>query len=269
MNPSLTDRFETTDGSTPHAAGITNEHSASNRIAAFNILRGGDVFDTESGSQQRPDKESVTNWVRSHIVFKTNGVPKEICQRIAQDMIAQLGFNKNLVRRLQHSKLIQIDLIPPNQPMGKFGFPKQISPHISGFFWNHPSWAKARIAFRAELIGQDPALVVHEMAHAIHYLAFTQEERSLIYDFLRPAFGHRQAMDEVFAIYSEREFIQEFSPEEKEVQGIYGFTRTQWSENHVFTRFIRKLYFPTKPLAGPRLTRERPPAPTGLKLPTP
>ena len=266
VNSFLTDRFETLDGSTPHASDPGPDISSIARLSAFNVLREGDLFDGDGLSHQADAKKEATQWVRSNIVFKTNGAPRERCQLIARDLISQVRFNPGLVKRLAKAKHIQIDLIPKGHSMANYGFPRQIAPGISGLFWNHPQWDKARIAFREELLGEDPVLVVHEMAHAIHYLAFSKEERDLIYNFLRPTFGHRQAMDEVFAIYSEREFIEEFSIDEKAVSGIYGFTRSQWSENHVFTRFIRKLYFPHKPLAGPQLKLDRPVEP-GLKLP--
>lgn len=60
-------------------------------------------------------------------------------------------------------------------------------------------------------------------------------------------------MDEVFAIYSEREFLETFSPDGKRAPGVYGFTRRQWHEDHLFTRFVRKLYWPHKSLAGPSM----------------
>jgi hypothetical protein len=123
----------------------------------------------------------------------------------------------------------------------------------AGVFWDHPTWSAARIAYRADELQGDTALVVHEMAHAIHYLAFTREERDAIYAVLRPTFGSRAAMDEVFAIYSEREFLSEFDAGARRAPGVYGAIRRQWSEDHVFTRFVRKLYFPYKPLAGPRV----------------
>ena len=34
--------------------------------------------------------------------------------------------------------------------------------------------------------------------------------------------------------------------------GVYGLARRRWDENHLLTRFVRNLYFPYKPLAGPR-----------------
>ena len=63
-------------------------------------------------------------------------------------------------------------------------------------------------------------------------------------------------MDEVFAIYSEREFCEDYSEAERRAPGIYGITRRQWNEDHLFTRFVRKLYFPHKRLAG-REAKER------------
>jgi hypothetical protein len=158
-----------------------------------------------------------------------------------------------LVERLMAAKPIRVDLIPPGLPMWKMGYPKSVGPQVSGLYWDQAQWPEARIALKAERLDGEPALVVHEFAHAIHYLAFTQHERESIYRLLRPSFGSRSAMDEVFAIYSEREFLDGFADSEKRAPGVYGFTRRQWDENHVFTRFVRKLYAPHKALAGPQM----------------
>jgi hypothetical protein len=61
------------------------------------------------------------------------------------------------------------------------------------------------------------------------------------------------AVDEAFAIYSEREFVEEFTDHDKRAPGVYGFARQRWSEDHLFTRFVRNLYFPHRPLAGPKM----------------
>jgi len=123
----------------------------------------------------------------------------------------------------------------------------------AGVFWNHPKWQRARIALRSEHLHEDPALVFHEMGHAVHYLGFSAAERDDIYAVLRPTFGSRAAMDEVFAIYGERELAGAYRPSDRRAPGVYGFARRQWSEDHLFTRFVRKLYFPRKPSAGPQI----------------
>lgn len=96
----------------------------------------------------------------------------------------------------------------------------------------------------------------HELAHAVFSLAFTKKEQDLVHAALRPVFGDRATMDEAFAIYSEHELAGGWGDLEKRAPGVYGFARRQWSEDHAFTRFVRKLWFPAKPLAGPRPTIE-------------
>jgi hypothetical protein len=264
----LQNRLETLDGSTPHASVLSDKAGAQLTLAAFEILKGGDVFDSSGASAPAIAKEQAERWTKSHLKWKLHGASSQLRELVVRDILQQIGFNPGLVARLEAAKPIQIELIPPDEEMARAGLPPQISPGITGLYWDRPRWPCARIILRQEQLGVDPVLVVHEMAHAIHYLAFTANERALIYQLLQATFGSRQAMDEVFAIYSEREFVDEFSIEEKAVRGVYGFTRRQWSENHVFTRFVRKLYFPHKPLAGPKLFSAARPS-SGLKLPPP
>ena len=106
------------------------------------------------------------------------------------------------------------------------------------------------MALRQDRLDDLAHLVFHEMAHAVHYLAFTADERDRIYRVLLPTYRSRAAADEVFAIYSEREFLPEFEERERHAPGVYGMARQRWDERHVFTRFVRKLYHPHKPLAG-------------------
>ena len=266
MHSFLTDRFETLDGSTPHPEMLSNALSSQAHLSAFSILRGGDAFDSSAGAAPKDARKSALDWLREKVTFQLNATPNELKELISTNIVDQIRYNPGLVLRLRHAKGIEIDVIPSGESMIPYGFPAQITPEISGIFWNHPTWEQARIGFRQEFLHSERTLVFHEMAHAIHYLAFTSEERKLIYQFLQRSFGSNQAMDEVFAIYSEREFIDKFSHKDKSVRGIYGITRSKWSENHVFTRFIRKLYFPHKPLAGPKLIKNLPKS-NHLKLP--
>lgn len=247
----LRDRFETTDGSRPHAS-VLSEANA-NTLTAFAILAGGDAFESLRGRPPPEGAERARAFIEARVEIEAHSAGAEQIELVRKEISQQLSGNLFLVERLMRAKPLRIDLAPPKQRLSSLGYPKAVARHATGIFWDHPEWDRARIAFRQEELGQDVALVVHEMAHAIHYLAFTQKERELIYRVLRPTFGSPAAMDEAFAIYSEREFLETFSPEELRASGVYGFTRRQWSEGHLFTRFVRKLYFPYKPLAGPKM----------------
>lgn len=48
----------------------------------------------------------------------------------------------------------------------------------------------------------------------------------------------------------EREFVTGVSAHDLRAPGVYGMARQRWNEEHLFTRFVRNLYFPYKPLAG-------------------
>jgi hypothetical protein len=67
-----------------------------------------------------------------------------------------------------------------------------------------------------------------------------------------PTYRSKAWVDEVFAIYSEREFLPSFTEREGHAPGVYGLARQRWDERHVFTRFVRNLYHPHKPLAASR-----------------
>ena len=256
-DPRYADRFEQhrahlTDGARPEAVPLGDEDGKALPLGAFTILHGGDVFDTarSAPSDGRPRAEAFFD---QQVTLAVHGASEKHVARVRQDIITQLSGNPQLSRRMQCAKALRIDLVPDGQPMSALGYPKGVSRQAAGLFWDRPQWESARIALRQDHLDEDAALVSHEMAHAIHHLGFTKSERELIYDLLRPTFGSRRAIDEVFAIYSEREFIDRYTREEQRAPGVYGFTRRQWSEDHLFTRFVRKLYFPSQAAAGPKM----------------
>ena len=242
----LRDTFETTDGSRPNASALNEATARHFPLDALAILRTGDAFE----GKKRAPADDFTNafaYIKSHIKINRPfslkaRVPKAHEERVKSDIVKQLSQNPRLLERMKKARGITIDLVSHKKSIADFGYPSQISKHAAGLFWDHPSWPRARIALREQYLEQDDTLVFHEMAHAIHYLAFTKKERAIIYDHLRAAFGSRAAMDEVFAIYTEREFGEAFDDKAKAAPGIYGFTRQEWDENHVFSRFIAKLY---------------------------
>jgi hypothetical protein len=247
----LPDRFETLDGSTPEAVPLDSEAGRRLPLTAFALLKGGDVFEDLGGTAPPEGLSLAKAWVKEKVVLHAHGAEKAEEKYVRAQLARQLAGNPELTARMQAGRSFSVDLIPPGEPMSRFGYPKAVSPQTLGLFWDHPSWERGRMALRREHLHQDPTLVVHEMAHAIHYLAFTKEERDTIYRLLLPRFRTQSAVDEVFAIYSERELGGDFSEADVRAPGIYGLARKQWNENHLFTRFVRHLYFPYKPLAGP------------------
>ena len=245
----LSDRYETSDGSRPDSTALPVYRTADLPLAAFTVLSGGDVFETSS--RTTAGEREARTYVCEQIAIDSHGAPAPQVRRAANDIARQLGSNPNLIGRMKLARSIAIDLVPPGGALVALGFPRTAIEKAAGFFWDRPEWKSARIALRQEELEHDPTLVFHEMAHAIFYLGFTVHEQKQIYDLLQPTFGSRAAMDEVFAIYSERELAGEFRESEKRAPGVYGFARRQWSEDHAFTRFVRKLYFPQRPAAGP------------------
>lgn len=250
----MSDDFEMADGSRPDAAPLSAEAGKRFPLSAFTILKGGDAFELVNGRPPADGPPRAKAYVQEAIGVDRHGAPPEHEERLRSEMVRQLSGNPQLVSRLEAARPISVDVIPEGVPMSKYGYPKAVSRNASGLFWDHPDWPRARIAFRQERLLTEAHLVVHEMAHAISFLAFTEEEREAIYRLMLPTYRARVAVDEVFAIYSEREFQNAFRDVDKRAPGVYGMARQRWNENHVFTRFVRNLYLPYKPLAGPRVS---------------
>lgn len=251
----LRDRFETTDGSRPDGRvdpAIAGRHP----LGAFAVLRGGDAFEGAS-SVELADGSLARAVADERLEVRRNGCDKALVARVRADAARQLAGNAALAARMRAAKPIAVDLVPEGRELARYGFPPQVYEGAAGLFWDQPSWPEAKIALRAEHLLRDPVLVVHELAHAVFTIALTKDEQDLVYQTLRPTFGDRASMDEAFAIYAEREFVDSFGDDEKRAPGVYGFTRRQWSEDHLFTRFARKLWWPKRPLAGPKLGGSR------------
>lgn len=249
----IEDQFETTDGSRPHASALGEALARAYPLTAFHLLANGDVFESVGGRPPPGGLARAQQVVNERVEIDALGAPPELVARVRADMARQLAGNLALAERLARAKAIAVDLIPPKQPMTRFGYPRAVSPTTAGLFWDHPSWPKARLALKQEKLPELPALVFHELGHALHYLAFTESERDALYRLLLPTYRSRAAADEVFAVYTEREFLPAFSERDRSGPGIYGHARRRWSEEHVMTRFVRNLYFPWKPLAGPKV----------------
>lgn len=243
--------FETRDGSRPQLHALAPACARTAPLAAFAVLARQDAF--EGGVAPADGAARAARFVADRVRVMPHGASAGLVRRVRGRMERALGGNPVLVDRLQHAPPLVVDLVPPGGSFVKLGFPAQVHEHAAGLFWGDTSWREARIALRHEHIDALAALVEHELAHAVFALAFTRAEQDLVYGVLRPVFGSPAAMDEVFAIYTEREMLDgDFSALEKRAPGVYGLTRSGWNEDHLFTRFTRKLWFPFKPLAGQR-----------------
>jgi hypothetical protein len=246
-------RRETTDGSCPAISSIDGELARAAPLVAFSVLRGGgDAFE---GTSQRPDLKTAQSVARS--VFAVVGGTSADAARVLGDIAAMLEHAPTLATRVRRMKPVRVDIVDVGGRLSDVGFPRAMNECCAGVFWDQPRWPEAKIGLRSQYLQTDPVLVVHEVAHALHHLAFSAEERRAIDAVLLPVWGNRQDVDEVFAIYTEREFLKTFSVDEQRAPGIYGATRRQWSDDHLFTRFVRKLYFPGKTLAGTEAPRAR------------
>jgi hypothetical protein len=243
--------FETTDGSTPAAVPLSAATGRRLPLSAFLLLSSGDVFEQLGGKPPADGAAKARAYVEARVEIAAHGAPPAQVDRVRADIVRQLSGNPTLAARMMEARRLTLDLVPPGRPMSAYGYPKVASQGASGLFWDHPSWPRARMALRQDFLDGEPHLVFHELAHAVEYLAFTEQERERIYAVMLPTWGRRAAVDEVFAIYSEREFAPDFSPNDLRAPGIYGLARARWNEQHAFTRFVRNLYFPHRPLAGP------------------
>lgn len=217
-------------------------------LHAFALLEGGDAFEVVGGQPPKDGRQKAAAYLAARVTLEAHGAAPEHVEAVKGELVAMLLGNPQLIARLEAARPISIDLVPEGKPMSAYGFPKRAAASAAGLFWDHESWPRARIGLLLRSLKSERALVTHEMAHAIQRLAFTQEEQERIYRLMLPTYRHRAWVDEVFAIYSEREFVSSFTEREGHAPGVYGMARKRWDERHVFTRFVRNLYHPHKPL---------------------
>jgi hypothetical protein len=241
----------------PDAVPLDPETGKRLPLFAFHLLRAGDAFEAVGGKPPTDGRERALAYLAAKVKLAPHGASKALQDAVREEMVHQLQGNPQLVERLCAARPIAVDLIPPQRKIASYGYPAKASAQASGLFWDHPDWPRARLALRQEALQQERALVIHEMAHAIQRLAFTRGEQDDIYRLMLPTYRSRAWVDEVFAIYSEREFLPSFTEREGHAPGVYGLARQRWDERHVFTRFVRNLYFPYKPLAGSYLSGGR------------
>ncbi|MBX7098497.1 MAG: hypothetical protein K1X89_12365 [Myxococcaceae bacterium] len=234
----------------PDAAPLDPQTGRRLPLHAFSLLAEGDAFEVAAGAPPKDGPARARQYASAKVRVEANGCPPALVEAVLAELTQQLQGAPQLVARLEAARPIAITLVPRGKSMAAYGFPKGASARASGLFWDHPSWPTARIGLLATALESERMLVTHEMAHAIARLAFTHDEQERIYRLMLPTYRSRAWVDEVFAIYSEREFVPEFTEREGHAPGVYGMARQRWDERHVFTRFVRALYHPHRPLAG-------------------
>jgi hypothetical protein len=155
-----------------------------------------------------------------------------------------LRGNPALTKRMLLAKPVSVVIVPEGHDYRSFGFPRNTNPNAAGIFWNSSKDEVALLGLREELIEKMPHLMVHEMAHAVHFLAFTQKERDDIDKFLLPVYRSRRWVEEAVAIYAERAFGARYSDSELAQRDLYGQTRREWNDRQVFAKFIAELMRP-------------------------
>lgn len=242
------------DTERPEAVALDAQAAKRLPLHAFALLESGDAFEVANGAPPKEGRALAKAYIAAKVTVAAHGASTQLVDAVKDELVQQLLGNVQLINRLTAARPIAVDLIPAQKSMASYGYPKHASARASGLFWDHPSWPTARIALLQTALATERALVTHEMAHAIARLAFTQTEQDAIYRLMLPVYRHRSWVDEVFAIYTEREFLSAFTERESHAPGVYGLARQRWDERHLFTRFVRGLYHPHKPLAAATLS---------------
>jgi hypothetical protein len=164
----------TSDGALPRSPNLDAGLGAKHPLGAFSILAGGDVFEMTGGRPPPQGPARATAYVKTRLRFQPHGAPPADEERVRSEVTRLIQGSLELLGRLEVAKPIEVDLIPEGKKLAAYGYPRSSEGAI-GLFWDDSSWERAHIALRREKLAEVPQLTVHEMAHAIHHLAFTGE----------------------------------------------------------------------------------------------
>lgn len=218
-------------------------------LSAFSLLRGGDLF--EQKQKPKPtDPSLVSEYVDQKLCLHAKKIAKPEKEAALEGVLRVLRGNPAICRRMLKSKPIDLVIVPNDRDFREFGFPAHTNPHAAGIFWTSTKEERSRLALREEEILARPHLMVHEMTHAVHFLAFTQKEREDIDRALLPVYLNRRWVEEAVAIYAEKAFGAKYDEHELHAPGLYGKTRREWHNRHVFALFIDELLRPPKTITS-------------------
>jgi hypothetical protein len=214
-------------------------------LPAFSLVRGGDLFERKT-KPARTEASLVSAYVDENLIVDAKAAREER-EAALGGILRVLGGNPAICRRMMLAKRIRLAIIPKGRDFREHGFPRHTNPNAAGIFWNSAKEEIALLGLREEYILAKPHLMIHEMTHAVHFLAFTQKEREEIDRMLMPVYRSRTWVEEAVAIYAERAFGASYTEEELDAPGLYGKTRRDWNPRHVFSRFMEELLRPLRP----------------------
>jgi hypothetical protein len=215
-------------------------------LPAFTLVRGGDLFERPTTKQTKSDPKLLSLYAGERLKLVSNKAAEPERDSALSGVLSVLSGNPALLKRMLLAKPVHVVIIPEGRDYREYEFPRHTNPHAAGIFWNNKNEERALLGLREELIVDKPHLMVHEMTHAVHFLAFTSKEREAIDQMLMPVYRSRRWVEEAVAIYAERAFGAQYAPEELAQPDLYGKTRREWNERHVFARFIDELMRPPK-----------------------
>lgn len=213
-------------------------------LPAFSLLRGGDLFERPKAKiPPRTAPELLLAW-RGRLQVVPNKVAATECEAAQNGVCRVLAGNPAIARRLLLAKPIRMVLIPKRRDFREYGFPPHTNPSAAGIFWNGKSEPVALLGLREEHVAERPWLMVHEMTHAVHLLALTSNERTILDQALLPVYQNPRVVEEALAIYAERAFGATYGPRDLEAPGWYGKIRRDWHPDHLFALFLKELLKP-------------------------
>lgn len=214
-------------------------------LSAFSLIRGGDLFERSGPAKiLKTPPALLETYADQQLRLVKNGAAKAECEAAVGGVLRVLRGNAALVKRMLIAKPVSVVIIPEDHDYRSYGFPRNTNPNAAGIFWNSSKTDVALLGLREELIVEKAHLMVHEMAHAVHFLAFTKKEREDIDRFLLPVYRSKRWVEEAVAIYAERAFGARYAEEELQQRDLYGQTRREWNDRQVFAKFIAELMRP-------------------------
>lgn len=225
--------------------GTTPKTAAELALPAFSLVRGGDLFEAPSRKRVATPQGLLDGYAGSHLRLERNRVDPEVADAAMQGILRVLSGNPALCKRMLITRPIRLVLVPKGRDFREFGFPRHTNPRAAGIFWNAEQDEAASLGLREERILPKPWLMVHEMAHAVHLMGFTEKERGEIDRMLMPVYRSKRWVEEAVAIYAERAFGAEYTEDDLRAPGLYGKTRRDWNPQHVFSLFTEELFLPS------------------------
>lgn len=214
-------------------------------LPAFTLIKGGDLFQPSKKKPRLPtEPELLDRYKELRLRLIHNKVSATERETAMAGVMRVLAGNPALCRRMLLGKPIDLVLVPKGKDFRSYGFPPHTNPNALGIFWSSPKDERALVGLREEHIASKPYLMVHEMTHAVHFLALTAAEREAIDKHLLPTYRYQRWVEEVVAIHAERAFGAAYTPDDMRAPEPYGRVRREWTDRAVFSLFIDELLRP-------------------------